>query len=428
MTPAASPPRTLADTRRLGLVAVLALAFVVFGLVMSGPADTLRGLQAILFARDTLITDYVELGGIGAAFVNAGLLTLFAVSVYWRSGAAVGGGAIACLMLVLGFALFGKNLLNVWPILGGVWLYARFRREPFAAHLNVAFFGCALAPVVSEILFSTALPPMISLPLGIVTGLAMGFIMPPVAAQLFKAHNGYTLYNMGFTAGLIGTLVVAIYISHGFVPVPVFIWATDQTMTLAPFLLACFVAMIVAGRVVDPDCWWRYRDLLSRPGQSPSDFAAGCGDGAVLVNMGVLGLLSTGYVLAVGGDLNGPVIGAILSVAGFGGFGKHAVNCVPVVAGVFLATVLQQGDPAAPGILLAALFSTTLAPISGSFGWHWGILAGAIHVSAAQTVGVLHGGLNLYNNGFAAGFVAALVAPVALALHARAAAPRDERI
>ena len=139
--------------------------------------------------------------------------------------------------------------------------------------------------------------------------------------------------------------------------------------------------------------------------------------------MGVLGLLSTGYVLAVGGDLNGPVIGAILSVAGFGGFGKHAVNCVPVVAGVLLATILQNGDPAASGILLAALFSTTLAPISGSFGWHWGIVAGAIHVSAAQTVGVLHGGLNLYNNGFAAGFVAALVAPVALALRAQAGAP-----
>ena len=259
MTAAAPPPPTLTDTQRLGLVAVLALAFTVFGLAMSGPTDTLDGLRTILFARDTLITDYVELGGIGAAFVNAGLLTLFAASVYWRCGAAVGGGSIACLMLVLGFALFGKNLLNVWPILGGVWLYARFRGEPFAAHLNVAFFGCALAPVTSEILFSTSLSPWTSVPLGIVTGLAMGFIMPPVAAQLFRAHNGYTLYNMGFTAGLIGTLVVAIYMSYGFVPVPVFIWATDQTMTLAPFLLACFAAMMVAGRLVDPGCWRRYR-------------------------------------------------------------------------------------------------------------------------------------------------------------------------
>ena len=60
------------------------------------------------------------------------------------------GAAVACLFLVLGFALFGKNLLNVWPIVVGVWLYARFRREPFATHINTAFFGVALAPIVSR--------------------------------------------------------------------------------------------------------------------------------------------------------------------------------------------------------------------------------------------------------------------------------------
>jgi hypothetical protein len=31
----------------------------------------------------------------------------------------------------------------------------------------------------------------------------------------------------------------------------------------------------------------------------------------------------------------------------------------------------------------------------------------------------LHGGLNLYNNGFAAGIVASVLAPIAIALHRR---------
>ncbi|WP_223427290.1 DUF1576 domain-containing protein [Tateyamaria pelophila] len=419
MTDETVPPQTLSSQTRLLFVGALALAFIGFGLFVSGWEETLAGMDNILFARDTLITDYVELGGVGAAFLNAGLLTIIAAGFYWVTGATVGGGAIAALLLVLGFALFGKNLLNIWPILAGVFIYSRFRGEPFGNHLNTAFFGCALAPVVSEVLFSTSLAPMISIPLGVMTGIVMGFIMPPVAAQLFKAHGGYSLYNMGFTAGLIGTLVVAIYISYGFVPEPVFIWAVDKTWQLTPFLMVCFGAMIVAGRLVDRECFGRYRDLLTRPGQSPTDFAATCGDGAVLVNMGVLGVLSTGYVLAIDADLNGPVIGAILSIVGFGAFGKHAFNCTPVVAGVFLATVLKQGDPTTPGVILAALFSTTLAPISGSFGWYWGIVAGMVHVSAAQTVGVLHGGLNLYNNGFAAGFVAATIAPVALAIQAR---------
>ncbi len=66
--------------------------------------------------------------------------------------------------------------------------------------------------------------------------------------------------------------------------------------------------------------------------------------------------------------------------------------------------------------MLAALFGTTLAPIAGRFGWHWGIVAGFEHSSVAQTVGQLHGGLVLYNNGFTAGLVAAVLLPVMLAL------------
>ena len=103
------------------------------------------------------------------------------------------GASVAALFLVLGFGLFGKNLLNVWPIVAGVALYARFRGEPFRAHLNTAFFGGALAPIFSEILFSTDLTPMVSVPLALLTGLAVGFILPPAAAHLSRAHMGFSL-------------------------------------------------------------------------------------------------------------------------------------------------------------------------------------------------------------------------------------------
>ena len=92
--------------------------------------------------------------------MSAGLLTLAGAFVYWRAGAKMTGASVAALFLVLGFGLFGKNLLNVWPIVAGVALYALFRGEPFRAHLNTAFFGGALAPIFSEILFSTDLTPM----------------------------------------------------------------------------------------------------------------------------------------------------------------------------------------------------------------------------------------------------------------------------
>ena len=64
-------------------------------------------------------------------------------------------------------------------------------------------------------------------------------------------------------------------------------------------------------------------------------------------------------------------------------------------------------------------FLSTLAPIAGRFGWHWGVVAGFIHSSAALTVGPLHAGLNLYNNGFAAGIVASVLVPVIIAIQSR---------
>ncbi len=65
-----------------------------------------------------------------------------------------------------------------------------------------------------------------------------------------------------------------------------------------------------------------------------------------------------------------------------------------------------------PALQLAALFGTGLAPFAGRFGWGGGILAAFIHMSVVLNVGGLHGGLNLYNNGFSAGIVAMILLPI----------------
>lgn len=414
--PSATAQRSHQDHLILAIVGGYAAAFVAFGVVLDGPADVARGLVAILTSRDTLLTDYFGVGGIGGGLASAGLLTLAVCGVYYLARARMTGAAVACLFLVLGFGLFGKNLLNVWFIAAGVWLYARFRGEPFAQHINTAFFGVALAPVVSEILFSSALTLTVSIPLATVTGVGIGFILAPAAAQLFKAHMGFALYNIGFTAGLVGTLVVALYKSYGFVPDPVFVWTTGNNLLLGSFIGVLFASLAVLGLALDRSAPRRLKELLRASGQAPSDFIALAGLGATLINMGLSGLLATGYILAVGGDLNGPVIGALLSVAGFAAFGKHILNILPIMAGVFLGTLLKPLGAADPSLQLAALFATNLAPIAGHFGWQWGIVAGFIHSSAALTVGGVHGGLNLYNNGFAAGIVASILAPVAFAI------------
>ena len=406
----------VSDRMMLLTVCAYASAFVVFGLAVDGPGRVLRGLVEIVTTRDALLTDYFGIGGIGAGCVNAGLLTLCACVVYRLAKAKITGASIAALFLVLGFGLFGKNLLNIWSIVLGVLLYAKFKGEPFSAHINTAFFGTALAPVFSEILFSTLIPLEVRIPLAVVTSLVIGFILPPAAAQLFKAHMGFSLYNMGFTAGIVGTLVVATYKSYGFVADPVMIWTTGNNRLLGGFVMIVFASMVVVGYMLDHSLWSRLKQIVATTGQAPTDFIAIAGFGPALANMGLTGAIGTIYVLLVGGDLNGPVIGAIFTIVGFAAFGKHPKNIVPIMLGVFVASLVKPWSASDPTILLAALFGTTLAPIAGRFGWHWGIVAGMIHSSAAQSVGALHAGLNLYNNGFAAGIVAAVLAPVIIAI------------
>jgi len=414
-----SPVAPLPDRVILRVVCAYAAAFVAFGVGVDGPERVLHGLLSIVTTRDALLTDYFGIGGIGAGCVNAGLLTLAACLVYRLANAKITGASVACLFLVLGFGLFGKNLLNIWSIVAGVFLYARFKGEPFANHVNTAFFGAALAPVFSEILFSTTLSLEFRVPLAIATSLVIGFILAPAAAQLFKAHNGYSLYNMGFTAGIVGTLVVATYKSYGFVPDPVMIWTSGNNALLGAFLAAVFASMVALGFYCDRALPSRLKQIMAEAGQAPTDFIALAGFGPTLANMGLAGGVGLAYVLAVGGDLNGPVIGAILTIVGFAAFGKHPRNIVPIMAGVFLGSLFKPFGAADPSIVLAALFGTTLAPIAGRFGWHWGVVAGLVHSSAALSVGSLHAGLNLYNNGFAAGLVASVLVPVIVAIRAK---------
>ena len=52
-----------------------------------------------------------------------------------------------------------------------------------------------------------------------------------------------------------------------------------------------------------------------------------------------------------------------------------------------------------------------LAPIAGRFGVIAGIVAGMLHTAIVMCTSQMYGGLNLYNNGFSAGWVAIIMVP-----------------
>jgi len=392
------------------------LLFLVFALVLDTPGNIWEGLWRIAFSRSILISDYIEIGGIGATLVNAAIVGTFSVAMMLINGIRPNGAIIMALWLSTGFAFFGKNILNMFPITAGVWLVSKYQKEPFINYALNALLCATLSPVVSELSFMGALRFPLGIILGVLLGMFTGFIFPTIAASTVSAHSGYCLYNMGFAGGLIATFVISVMKSLGIEPQSASIWNREHTLELAVLMYLVSLALIVLGLFcTERETLIRtLRNMLKQPGRLVSDFFFQYKE-AVYINMGVLGILSTTIILLFGGTINGPTIGGIFTIIGFGSFGKHPRNVLPLMAGAMLCTYFNRWDPTSPANTLAILFSTGLAPIAGQFGWVWGVVAGFLHVNMATHVVAINSGLNLYNNGFAGGLAAMLLVPLILA-------------
>ena len=99
-------------------------------------------------------------------------------------------------------------------------------------------------------------------------------------------------------------------------------------------------------------------------------------------------------------------------------------NVLDMAVGVVIGGVFMHFDINQSSVQLALLFGTTLAPISGYFGWPFGVLAGFLHSSVVLYTGTPVAGMNLYNNGFAGGIVAIFMVPVIQSVRDRRARAR----
>lgn len=406
----------------LGLIPVY---FIVVGLLVQ-PFDTLlSGLWRLIVEPDFLITDYFVVGGVGAAFLNAGLLTLVSIAIIYFQGMEMDGHTITSAFLMFGFSLFGKNLLNIWAILGGIWIYAHYHKTSASRYLYVGLYGTSLSPIITQVLHLEFIPGPVRVLLSLVMGAVIGFVLPPLSTHVHYAHQGYSLYNVGFAGGIIATVIMSLFKSFGITIESRQIWYTGGNSVFAVLLGMLFLMMIVVPLLIDGrETWNGYRKILKDSGIGGTNFLKQEGGLATIFNMGVNGMFATMFVLVVGGDLNGPTIGGIMTIVGFSSTGKHIRNISPVMVGVYLASLVKLWEITDPSAMLALLFSTTLAPVAGEFGVIVGLIAGFLHSSVVMNVGSVYAGMNLYNNGFAGGLVAVFMVPVAQSIKDRRARAR----
>lgn len=408
--------RELNQVKIYRILSFYGLIFILFGFIVDSPGEIFTGLYKIIIDPDFLITDYFSVGGVGATFVNSGILTLISIFILYKLKVEINGASISTIWLMSGFALFGKNIANIWFIILGVAIYAWYQNTSVKKYIYIALLGTALSPIVTQVIFGFEIPMIISFPLGAFLGILIGFILSPLASYLMRVHQGFNLYNIGFTSGIIGTILVAVFKSYGFEAEKRSILSSGNNLTISVFLISMLFIMFLTGYVLNGKSLKGLKNIYNYHGRLVTDFVLLEGFPVTLMNMAINGTAAVMLVLLVGGEINGPIIGGIFTVIGFSAFGKHLKNMTPIVIGVMLGNITTSSSLGDSLVLLAALFGTTLAPIAGEFGWVAGIIAGFLHSSLTLHVGYLHAGFNLYNNGFSGGLVAAIMVPIIEAL------------
>lgn len=396
---------------------IIPLIFFLFGIcieivVYKDFNSLLKNLLKILLSETILVTDFLDIGGVGASFINASLIGFFNLYILRKKQMRINGLLIAAFMTVLGFSFFGKNLFNILPIYIGGYLYAKFQRINSKDIILVIMFSTALAPIVSEISYGGLFSHPYSIIIGIAVGILIGFIIIPLSSHMLKFHDGFNLYNIGFTAGILGTVFASILKSFNLHLRANSNIYMEINVYMIVFFFLIFFYFIGIGIYINKNVFKEYINIFKYKGRTITDFTHLVGYGLTFFNMGILGVIALSYVIIIGGVVNGPVIAGIFTIVGFGAFGKHIKNCFPVVIGVLLAAKLMGYDISDTSIIVSVMFSTTLAPIAGTYGIIAGIVAGFLHMAIVTNIGIIHGGINLYNNGFSGGIVAGFLLPI----------------
>lgn len=398
--------------RKLDVYTVHLIIFLFIGSIgifITPYKDLFIGIKNILTTRSILLTDYMYVSGIGATLLNASITSLLILLLYKINKTKETGSMIMSLWLTLGFSMVGKNFINIWPTIIGVYFYSKIQKESFSNYILIATLSTSVSPISSEIFKILNLNSSITLLISISISIFVGMIIPPLAKFTLKMHQGYNLYNVGFANGLISILIISILNYFKIEIKPNLLWSNEYKNISLFLIISLIIFLLLLG--IKKSDYSKFPNILKHSGRTITDFYLMYGNSSYL-NMGILGIIFLSYILIINGDLNGPTIALLFCIIGFGSTGKHPLNTIPLALGVSFTAYISNIQLNSPTILLTSLGSTALAPISGKFGAIIGFITGCLHLILMKYIGHLSSGINLYNNGFIAGILAIILIPI----------------
>ena len=409
------------------LFGFFSLAALVMAVILPDRSEMLRGFGTICVSPAQVTKSYFAYGGLSGTFLNTALVGAICTALYCLPGAKATAPSVIAFFLTYGFGFWGINPLNMIPSLLGIGIYCLVKKEAYGKNVNFALYATGLAPLITDLLFQypgatwhgfTAAGVVRAL----VIGCAIAFFLPAGCKHSPNVHKSYDLYSAAVPVGVTAFFLRAILYKAlgGALPEAAGLGLEDSFWTVCSlFCMVCFALCIVLAVLMG--CRGKqYLQILQDPGYSV-DFAARYGTAPALMNVGIYGLFILLYYNLIGASFNAVTLGCIFCMLACVDSGSHPRNVWPIMVGYvgasFLAKLLFHGEAFslainAQAIVVGLCFANGLSPISGKYGWPFGILAGMMHYCLVTCVPLLHGGFCLYNGGFTAAFVALWLAPV----------------
>lgn len=388
---------------------ILALIMIILAFIFNTPKEIFVGYKNILLSSSILTTDYIAIGTLGGALVNAASILILNLVILRLLNLRMSGLIYAALYMILGFSFFGKNILNSLPIYIGIYLYAFLNKIPVKNLVISLLFSSGISPLVSYLIFGFDLAYYISIPLGIGAGIVAGLMVPAISSHTIKFHQGYNLFNVGFSFGIISLAFNGVLRAFNLRASEISILSNDHNLFLYLFVAILALVLLIAGIILNPKSFKMIPDLYKRSGRLVSDYIRDYGVSIVMINQASLLTFEIIICLIFKIELNGAIFGTILAVSGFAGAGLHLKNTSFVMLGAILMCLVTKTNITSTSIIIGILFSAGVAPIAGRYGIVAGIIAGMLHIAILPLCRSFQGGYDLYNNGFCAGFVACIL-------------------
>lgn len=388
---------------------ILALIMIILAFIFNTPKEIFVGYKNILLSSSILTTDYIAIGTLGGALVNAASILILNLVILRLLNLRMSGLIYAALYMILGFSFFGKNILNSLPIYIGIYLYAFLNKIPVKNLVISLLFSSGISPLVSYLIFGFDLAYYISIPLGIGAGIVAGLMVPAISSHTIKFHQGYNLFNVGFSLGIISLAFNGVLRAFNLRASEISILSNDHNLFLYLFVAILALVLLIEGIILNPKSFKMIPDLYKRSGRLVSDYIRDYGVSIVMINQASLLTFEILICLIFKIELNGAIFGTILAVSGFAGAGLHLKNTSFVMLGAILMCLITKTNITSTSIIIGILFSAGVAPIAGRYGIVAGIIAGMLHIAILPLCRSFQGGYDLYNNGFCAGFVACIL-------------------